>query len=114
MAVTALFAGIPVRDHDAARDWYVRLLGAEPTFAAHATESVWELAADRWVYVVEDPARAGHAVLTAFVDDLDGFVDAAAARGLEPVAREAYDGGVRKIVFRDPDGNEFGFGGAPS
>ena len=25
----------------------------------------------------------------------------------------AYENGVRKIVFRDPDGNEIGFAGAP-
>jgi hypothetical protein len=26
---------------------------------------------------------------------------------------ETYDKGVRKVVFRDPDGNEVGFGGGP-
>ena len=36
-----------------------------------------------------------------------------AARGLEPAERETYDNGVRKVTFRDPDGNEFGFGGGP-
>jgi hypothetical protein len=28
--------------------------------------------------------------------------------------REAYANGVRKATFRDPDGNEIGFGGAPT
>lgn len=31
----------------------------------------------------------------------------------EPAARETYSNGVRKAVFRDPDGNEVGVGGAP-
>jgi hypothetical protein len=57
-----LFAGLRVRDFDAARQWYERLLG-EPAFFPHATEAVWTLAEDRSVY-------------------------------------------------RDPDGNEVGFGGA--
>jgi hypothetical protein len=35
-----------------------------------------------------------------------------AGRGLAPVERETYSNGVRKAAYRDPDGNEFGFGGA--
>ena len=31
---------------------------------------------------------------------------------IEPDRRETYDGGVVKIVFRDPDGNEVGLSGA--
>jgi hypothetical protein len=29
------------------------------------------------------------------------------------VNRETYSNGVRKITYRDPHGNEIGFGGAP-
>lgn len=46
-------------------------------------------------------------------DDLDAHVAAIAARGLEPDEHEKYSNGVRKAVYRDPDGNELGFGGAP-
>jgi hypothetical protein len=35
-------------------------------------------------------------------------VAAIAARGLEPDEREAYSKGVRKALYRDPDGNELG------
>jgi catechol 2,3-dioxygenase-like lactoylglutathione lyase family enzyme len=108
-----LFAGIPVGDFARAMDWYERLLGEEPTFMAHPTEAVWELAEHRFVYVEEVPAHAGHAELTIFVDDLDARVAAMAARGIEPTARETYSNGVQKVSYRDPDGNEIGFGGAP-
>src|SRR4051794_903842 len=107
-----LFAGLRVRDFEAARPWYERLLG-EPAFFAHATEAVWNLAEDRSVYVVEHAEGAGSAELTIFVDDLDAQVAAIAARGLEPDERETYSNGVRKAIYRDPDGNELGFGGAP-
>jgi len=106
-----LFAGLRVRDFQAARPWYERLLG-EPTFFPHATEAVWTLAEDRSVYVVEAADGAGNSVVTLFVDDLDARVAAIAARGLEPDDQETYSGGVRKIVYRDPDGNEVGLGGA--
>lgn len=107
-----LFAGLRVRDFQAARPWYEQLLG-EPTFYPHAAEAVWTLAEDRSVYIVEHPDGAGNSVVTIFLDDLDAQVVAIAARGLEPDEREMYPNGVRKVIYRDPDGNELGFGGAP-
>jgi len=107
-----LFAGLRVRDFHAARPWYEQLLG-EPTFFPHAREAVWTLAEHRSVYVVEDADGAGTSVATIFVDDLDAYLAAIAARGLEPDGIETYSNGVRKAVYRDPDGNELGFGGAP-
>jgi hypothetical protein len=108
-----LFAGICVSDYAAARPWYERLLGSEPTFLAHETEAVWELAEGRSIFVVEDAERAGHALHTIFVDDLDSLVSEIASRGISPAERETYSNGVRKAIYRDADGNEIGFGGAP-
>jgi hypothetical protein len=53
--------------------------------------------------------RAGHTLHTVFVDDLDARIERISARGIEPAAREAYGNGVRKVIYRDPDGNEVGF-----
>jgi hypothetical protein len=47
-----------------------------------------------------------------FVDDLDERVEGISARGIEPTSRETYGNGVRKVIYRDPDGNEIGLGGA--
>jgi hypothetical protein len=107
-----LYAGLRVRDFAAARPWYERLFG-EPTFFAHATEAVWTLAEDRSVYIEEHADGAGNSEVMVFVDDLDAYVAAIAARGLEPDERLTYSNGVRKAVYHDPDGNELGFGGAP-
>ena len=107
-----LFAGLRVRDFQASRPWYERLLG-EPTFLPHATEAVWTLAENRSVYVVEHADGAGNSVVTVFLEDLDARLAAIAARGLEPEEIETYSGGVRKAIYRDPDRNEIGFGGAP-
>ena len=107
-----LFAGIAVTDYETARRWYERLLGAEPSFLPHATEAVWELAEHRFVYILEDPERAGRALQTIFVDDLDTLVADIAARGIEPEERVTYPGKARKAIYRDVDGNEIGFGGA--
>jgi hypothetical protein len=108
-----LFAGIPVTDYTAALAWYERLLGGPPAFFAHETEAVWELAEHRYVYVEQRPEGAGYAKHTLFVEDLDRWVTEIGDRGLEPANQETYSNGVRKTTYRDPDGNEIGFGGAP-
>ncbi len=51
---------------------------------------------------------------TVFVGDFDARMAKIAERGLEPAERETYANGVRKATFRDPDGNEIGFGGSPA
>jgi predicted enzyme related to lactoylglutathione lyase len=108
-----LFAGIPVNDYAAALAWYEKLFGSPLTFFASDTEAVWELAEHRWVFIVQRPEHAGHAIPTILVDDLDALVAQIADRGLEPAKRETYANGMRKITYGDPDGNEIGFGGAP-
>ena len=108
-----LFAGIPVRDLTAALAWYERLLGSPPAFLPNEIEAVWQVAEHGYVYIVERPEGAGRAVHTLFVDDFDARVAAMAERGLEPTTRETYGNGVRKATYVDPDGNVFGFGGAP-
>ncbi len=109
-----VFAGLLVSDYAKVRPWYERLFGAPPSFDAHETESVWELSEHAFVYINEDHARAGHSAVTIFVDDLDAFVDAIQARGIEPAQRETYSNGVRKATYRDGDGKEIGFGGPPT
>ena len=109
-----LFAGIPVRDYTAATAWYERLLGAPPSLLPNDIEAVWEVADHRYVYIVVRPEHAGHAMHTVFVGDFDARISQIAERGLEPAELETYANGVRKATFRDPDGNEIGFGGAPA
>jgi hypothetical protein len=109
-----LFAAIAVHDRDVAVDWYNRLLGSEPSMFPNDVEAVWELAAHRHLYVEQAPERAGQSAVTLFVDDLDARVAAISARGIEPAHQETYENGVRKMLYRDPDGNEVGLGGGPT
>lgn len=97
-----LFAGVCVGDYAAARAWYEQLLGSEPSFVAHDTECVWELDAHRFLFIVEDAERAGHAVLTIFIDDFDALGNEIASRGIEPAKCETYSNGVRKATYRAP------------
>ena len=107
-----LFAGIRVSDFEAARPWYERLLGGEPSFLPHATEAVWELAEHRYVFIVEEAEGAGRATHTIFVDDLDTVVADITSRGIEPDERVTYPGKARKATYRDADGNEVSYAGS--
>jgi hypothetical protein len=108
-----LYAGIPVADYTAALIWYERLLGSPPTFVASDTEAVWELAEHRSLFIEHRPEHAGHAMHTIFVENFDALVAQIASRGIEPSERETYGNGVRKAIYRDAEGNEIQFGGAP-
>jgi catechol 2,3-dioxygenase-like lactoylglutathione lyase family enzyme len=109
MAV-GIFAGIAVNDFRQALDWYQRFLGAEPTFYPNDIEAVWELAEDRYVYIIRDLDRAGGAVSMIWVDDPVAEVARIAGQGIEPDDVEKHDE-VWKYVFHDADGNETGIGG---
>jgi hypothetical protein len=74
---------------------------------------VWEVGEYRYVFVEVRPEHAGHSMNTLFVDDLEERVLAISGRGIDPAERETCSNGVRKVTYRDPDGNEIGFGGPP-
>jgi predicted enzyme related to lactoylglutathione lyase len=74
---------------------------------------VWELAEHRWVFIEKRPEHAGHAMHTILVHDLDALVAQIAERGLEPKKQETYPGGARKVIYYDPEGNEFAIGVVP-
>lgn len=107
-----LFAGVPVTDYAGALPWYERFFGGPPSFLPNDIEAVWEVAEHRYLYIVQEPARAGNALVLSFVDDLEDRVAAIARRGIEPAKRETYDNGVTKVTYQDADGNQISFGGA--
>jgi catechol 2,3-dioxygenase-like lactoylglutathione lyase family enzyme len=105
MAVTEVFAGIAVRDREAAIEFYERLLGAAPTMLPNDDEAAWQLTGGGWVYVVRDAERAGRALLTVLVDDLGERRAAIAERGIELGPVEINGAGVPTTWVTDPDGN---------
>jgi hypothetical protein len=106
-----LFAGIPVNNYAAALPWYERFFGGPPSFRPNDIEAVWEVAEHRYIYIVQDPDRAGNALVLSFVDNLGDRVAALAQRGIEPASRETYGNGPTKVTYRDADGNELSLGG---
>ena len=115
MAVTYLFAGIPVANRDAAAGWYERLIGRPPDLVPNDDEAAWRLTETGWIYIVVDAERAGSALHTVLVDDLDAFLAGINERGItttNPVA--TVGGGVRRTAVTDPDGNWLQIGQPPT
>jgi catechol 2,3-dioxygenase-like lactoylglutathione lyase family enzyme len=110
MAVTHVFAGIPVADRDAAVDWYARLAGRAPDLIPNEDEAAWQMAESSWIYVIADAARAGSALHTLLVDDIDIFLAGLAERGIPSGAVETIGGGLRRTLVTDPDGNRLNVG----
>ena len=109
-----VFAGVAVSDLPRAVSWFDWLLGDVESFEPNDTERVWTLGKNGHVYAELLPEHAGHSMVTLFVSGFDAFTAAAAERGIEPELRETYGNGVRKAIYRDPDGNEVGVGGPPA
>ncbi len=107
-----LFAGVAVSDYTAAAAWCERLLGGPPSFLPNDIEAVWQVTDHGYLYIRVQPEHAGHAIHTLFVEDLDDRLAGIAQRGLEPFEHEEYDNGVRKVTFRDPDGNLLSLAGS--
>jgi predicted enzyme related to lactoylglutathione lyase len=108
-----LFAGVAVADLAAEIDWFSRLFGRPPDILPNEDEAMWGATGSGSVYLVRRPDRAGHAHLTLAADDLDGWIAALAARGIETVRVETVPGG-RKLVISDPEGNEIGLAEIPA
>lgn len=61
------------------------------------------------MYVIFDVDRAGKALLTLIIDNLDQHLAELGQRGFVPEKIGDEPGRYRKAIFRDPDGNTIGF-----
>ena len=110
LTINHVFAGIAVADYDSALAWYKRFFGRSPDVIVTEHEAMWQVADTGWIYVVGDTNRAGKALLTFLVDDLEDHVAKLGERGLETSAIETVPGLYRKAVITDPEGNMISLG----
>jgi catechol 2,3-dioxygenase-like lactoylglutathione lyase family enzyme len=105
MDVEIAFTGVPVSTLAAGRDFFERLLGRPADVEVAADEVMWRLAEPAWLYVVVDPLRAGHGLVSLSVADLDATLRELGSRGVVPVRTEVVGDAGRKATVLDPDGN---------
>jgi predicted enzyme related to lactoylglutathione lyase len=110
-----LFAGVPVANFTAASGWYERFFGRPPDVVpSPGREVMWQVAEAGWIYVVVDPERAGHALVTFSVPNLEAHLAELAARGISSGPIEEQAPGALKAEVEDPDGNRIGLAQLPS
>lgn len=110
-----LFAGVPVANFNSASAWYERFFGRPPDVVpSPGREVMWQVAEDGWIYVVVDPERAGNALATVSVDDLEARVAELAGRGIAAGPIEQQAPGAFKAEVEDADGNRIGLAQVPS
>jgi hypothetical protein len=68
-------------------------------------EAVWHVTTSGSVYVTADSARAGRALVTMAVSNLDEHAAALAARGLSVDEPGADSSAPRQLTVTDDDGN---------
>jgi predicted enzyme related to lactoylglutathione lyase len=100
-----LFASVPVTELQAALVWYGEIFGRPADIVPNKNEVMWCVAGNGWLYVIEDPERAGRTVVTISVSDLDQFVADIAGRGINAGPIEAVGEAGRKANLMDADGN---------
>jgi predicted enzyme related to lactoylglutathione lyase len=105
MTIEVLFASVPVTDLHAAGGWYEQLFGRPADIVPNEMEVMWCVAGNGWLYVMEDPERAGRTVVTMSVSDLDQFVADLASRGVSVGPIEFVGDAGRKANVVDADGN---------
>lgn len=108
MAITHTFVGLPVAEYRAAYDWYVRLLGRGADMFPRESECVWRLTPTSSIYVVQDPERAGSALVTLALDDLGDLERRLRGAGFT-FTEEAGGTAPRRLVVPDLDGNRLVF-----
>ena len=107
--VEVLFAAVTVADLDRAVAWYARLFGRPADIVPNENEVMWRLAGAAWLYVLRDEKRAGHALVTLCVADLDRTVADIAARGITGGPAETVGDAGQKVTFTDAEGNTVSF-----
>ena len=77
-----LFASVPVVNLPAAMESYEQLFGRRADIVPNENEVMWCVPGNGWLYVIEDPERAGRTMVTISVSDLDRFVVELVSRGI--------------------------------
>ena len=113
VAVTEVFASIPVGNLAAAVSWYGRLLGRPPDLIPNEEEAAWRMNDSGWIYLIAEPVRSGSSLQTLLLEDLDAFLAGVAARGIAIGAVDVMSNGVRHTTLTDADGNRLKLGQPP-
>ena len=100
-----LFVGIFTADLSTSVAWYEALFGRPADVIVSKVEVMWQVRDRGWLYILEDRAGPGRALVSISVANLDASIREIVARGIAAPAVETVPGAGRKAPFVDPEGN---------
>ena len=109
MAIEVAFIGVAVSNCHSALAWYERLMGRQPDMTPNDNEAAWQLSEKGWLYLIGNAQRAGKALLTLIVDDLEGHISEFNKQGISFEFVEEDSKIYRRVAVTDPEGNTFNF-----
>jgi predicted enzyme related to lactoylglutathione lyase len=102
MSFDNALASVPVRDVDAAAQWYERLFERPPS-RPMSEVAEWKFAGGGGLQAYEAPERAGGGSATLAVTGIERHATALRASGIEP--QVLGNDRVKTLMIKDPDGN---------
>ena len=104
LRATSVMAVVTVANFGAGLEWYERFFGRGADQRPMEGLAEWRLTDTGVVQLVHDPERAGHALLTLGVPELDETIMTLASRGVS--TGEVVEGVIARIAsITDPEGN---------
>ncbi|OZM75019.1 glyoxalase [Amycolatopsis antarctica] len=101
-------AGILVKDHDAAVEWYGRALGRPAdTVPMPGYCAEWIIGEGAMIQVVHDPERGGRSSVSLVVPSIDEHIAALREAGIDTPERTTVPGFIHYVTVADPEGNQF-------
>ena len=107
MTIKNAFASVPVKDVNAAAEWYSQLL-ERPAQRPMDEVAEWEFDGGGGLQAYELPERAGGGSVTLAVSDIEAHAEAVKRLGVDN-PRVSSNPRVKTLMITDPDGNHIAF-----
>ena len=108
MAISNVFASVPVKDLGAAQTWYARVLGRPADNTPMPELAEWGFPGGGWLQVYQGPDRAGGGSFTLVVDDIEQTLHELRALGID-TSNQGHGERTQTVMIKDPDGNSLAF-----
>jgi catechol 2,3-dioxygenase-like lactoylglutathione lyase family enzyme len=108
MSVKNALSGIAVKDLEAGKDWYQKLLGRAPDTHPMSEVYEWTFPTGGWIQVFADKERSGKSSVTFVETDFAGRLESLKAAGIETKSLTQSEK-INVAIINDPDGNQIIF-----
>ncbi|MBE9102751.1 VOC family protein [Vacuolonema iberomarrocanum] len=107
--INNVIAVVPVKDHQNAVEWYMKLLGRDADLIPVDEVAEWQLADNAWIQVGTDAERAGYTTVIIGVNDIDVQRSFCAKAGVSVGEVVEIPEAIKMAETVDPDGNKVVF-----